>query len=197
MDEALALPTENAVRIALRTQQILAHESGVADTADPLGGSFAVERLTRDLEEEAEAYIRRIDDMGGSVAAIDFMQREIQDAAYRYQREVEERARIVVGVNEFVAAGGAPSAVDGPPAGALFQVDPGVGQALRERVIGFRAGRERDRAARALEALDQAARGKENLMPVLVEAVDAGVTLGEICERLRAVFGIHQPSVAF
>ena len=102
MDEALALPSEKAVRIALRTQQILAHESGVTATVDPLGGSYAVERLTRDIEEEASAYIAKIDDLGGAVAAIAFMQREIHDAAYRYQREVEERARIVVGVNEFV-----------------------------------------------------------------------------------------------
>jgi methylmalonyl-CoA mutase N-terminal domain/subunit len=195
MDEALALPTENAVRIALRTQQILAYESGVADTADPLGGSFAVERLTHDLEAEAEAYIRRIDEMGGAVAAIPFMQREIQDAAYGFQREVEEHARIVVGVNEFVATGGGPTG--DAPAGALFQVDPGVGDALRERVGRFRAGRDPDRAARAQDALERAARGRDNLMPVLIEAVDAGVTLGEICDRLRGVFGTHQPSVAF
>jgi methylmalonyl-CoA mutase N-terminal domain/subunit len=195
MDEALALPTENAVRVALRTQQILAHESGIADTADPLGGSFAVERLTHDLEGQAEAYIRTIDEMGGSVAAIPFMQREIQDAAYRYQREVEERARIVVGVNEFVTSG---EGTDGEPsAGALFQVDAGVGEALRERVVRFRAGRDPDRAARAQDALDRAARGRDNLMPVLIEAVDAGVTLGEICDRLRGVFGTHQPSVTF
>ena len=102
MDEALALPTERAVRIALRTQQILAFESGVADTVDPLGGSFAVERLTRDIEEAAEVYIKRIDELGGSVAAIGYMQREIQDAAYRWQREVEDKARVVVGVNDFV-----------------------------------------------------------------------------------------------
>ncbi len=187
MDEALALPSERAVRIALRTQQILAHESGVADTVDPLGGSFVVERLTADLEEEAEAYIRKIDDLGGAVAAIGFMQREIQDAAYRWQREVEERSRIVVGVNEFVSE-------EAPPAD-LFQVDPGVADALRERLARLRAGRDRDRAARALDSLEGAARGRDNLMPRLVEAVEAGVTLGEICDRLRAVFGVYQPSV--
>ncbi len=187
MDEALALPSERAVRIALRTQQILAHESGVADTADPLGGSFVVERLTADIEEEAEAYIRKIDGMGGAVAAIGFMQREIQDAAYRWQREVEDRSRIVVGVNEFVSE-------EAPPAG-LFQVDAGVADALRERLARLRAGRDRDRAARALDSLEAAARGRDNLMPRLVEAVEAGVTLGEICDRLRAVFGVYQPSV--
>jgi methylmalonyl-CoA mutase N-terminal domain/subunit len=189
MDEALALPTERAVRIALRTQQILACESGVADTVDPLGGSFAVERLTRDVEEHARVYIRKIDELGGSVAAIGYMQREIQDAAYRWQREVEDKTRIVVGVNEFVTD-------EAPPAN-LFQLDAGVGEALRERVARVRATRDRDRAARALDAVDQAARGRENLMPRLVEAVEASVTLGEICERLRGVFGVHEPSVTF
>jgi methylmalonyl-CoA mutase N-terminal domain/subunit len=189
MDEALALPTERAVRIALRTQQILAHESGVAGTVDPLGGSYAVERLTRDIEEGAEDYIRRIDELGGAVQAIGFMQREIQDAAYRWQREVEDKARIVVGVNEFVTE-------DGPPA-ALFQVDPGVSDALAERVARVRRGRDAARAARALDALEAAARGRANLVPLLVEAVEQAVTLGEICDRLRAVFGVHQPSVTF
>ena len=151
-DEALALPTETSVRIALRTQQVLAYESGVADTVDPLGGSFAVEQLTNDIEEAADVYIRKIDELGGSVAAIGFMQREIQDAAYRYQREVEDKRRIVVGVNEFVTD-------EAPPAN-LFQLDSGVGEALRERVARVRATRDRDRAARALDAVERAARGK-------------------------------------
>jgi methylmalonyl-CoA mutase N-terminal domain/subunit len=189
MDEALALPTERAVRIALRTQQILAHESGVADTADPLGGAYAVEALTRDIEAGAEAYIARIDGLGGSVAAIGFMQREIQDAAYRYQREVEDKARIVVGVNEFVT--------DEVPPSNLFQLEAGVGPALQERLARVRAGRDRDRALRALDTLEQGARGTSNMMPLIIEAVDASVTLGEICERLRSVFGVHQPSVTF
>jgi len=189
MDEALALPTERAVRIALRTQQILAFESGVADTVDPLGGSFAVERLTRDIEEHAEVYIGKIDELGGSVAAIGFMQREIQDAAFQWQREVEDKRRIVVGVNDFVT--------DDPPAGNLFQLDPGVGEALVERLARLRRTRDASRAGRALDALEAGARGRDNLMPLLVEAVEASVTLGEICERLRAVFGVHQPSVTF
>jgi methylmalonyl-CoA mutase N-terminal domain/subunit len=189
MDEALALPTERAVRIALRTQQILACESGVADTADPLGGSYAVERLTSDIEAGAEAYIQRIDEMGGAVSAIAFMQREIQDAAYRYQREVEDKARIVVGVNEFVT--------DEEQPANLFQLAPGVGEALAQRVARFRAGRKADGVHRALDALERGARGKDNLMPLIVEAVDAGVTVGEICQRLRAVFGVHQPAVTF
>ncbi len=189
MDEALALPTERAVRIALRTQQILAHESGVADVVDPLGGAFAVERLTDDVEEAAEVYIQKIDELGGAVQAIPFMQREIQDAAYRYQREVEDQARIVVGVNEYVTA-------DAPPAN-LFQVDPAVGGALAEKVARYRAARDRDAARRALDALETAARSRDNLLPRIVDAVEAAVTLGEICDRLRGVFGVHQPSVTF
>jgi len=189
MDEALALPSERAVRIALRTQQILAHESGVADIADPLGGSFAVERLTADIESAAEAYVRTIDDMGGAVAAIGFMQREIQEAAYRYQREIEDKRRLVVGVNEFVTDEERPA--------NLFQLDPGLSDALAERVGRFRAARDGDAARRALDALERGARGTENLMTLIVEAVNASVTLGEICDRLRAVFGVHQPSVTF
>ncbi|PYN89801.1 MAG: methylmalonyl-CoA mutase [Candidatus Rokuibacteriota bacterium] len=189
MDEALALPTERAVRIALRTQQILAHESGVADVADSLGGAFAIERLTNDIEEAARVYIGKIDDLGGAVAAIPFMQREIQDAAYRYQREVEDHARIVVGVNEYVT--------DDLPPGNLFQVDAAVGAALAERVARARATGDRDAAGRALDGLEAAARSRDNLLPLLVAAVEAGVTLGEICDRLRGVFGIHRPSVTF
>ncbi len=189
MDEALSLPSETAVRVALRTQQILAHESGVADTVDPLGGAYAVERLTRDLEEEAQALIGKIDGLGGAVHAIAFMQREIQEAAYRYQQEVESRARIVVGVNEFV--------VDEPPPGELFQVDPRVADALAERLDTVRRERDGDRAGRALEAVDRAARGRDNLLPPILEAVTARVTLGEICDTLRGVFGAHRPSVVF
>ncbi len=189
MDEALALPSEQAVRIALRTQQILAYESGVADTADPLGGAYAVERLTRQIEEEAETYIAKIDGLGGSVHAIGFMQREIQEAAYRYQQEVEAKSRIVVGVNEFVA--------EEPPPGGLFQVDPGVGEAQSARLLELRHRRDQDRARRALDRIEAAARGRDNLLPPILEAVDASMTLGEICDALRRVFGVHQPSVVF
>ena len=189
MDEALALPTERAVRIALRTQQVLAWESGVADVVDPLGGAFALERLTADIEEAATAYLRRIEELGGAVSAIAFMQREIQDAAYRYQREIEDKTRIVVGVNEFVTE-------EVPPAN-LFRVDPSVGDALAERLGRHRAARRRAAADAALDALERAARGRANLVPLMVEAVEAGATLGEICERLRGVFGVHQPSVTF
>jgi len=189
MDEALSLPSEDAVRIALRTQQILAHESGVADTIDPLGGSYTVERLTRLLEEEAETYIAKIDGLGGAVHAISFMQREIQEAAYRYQQEVESKARVVVGVNEFV--------IDEPPPGDLFQVDPAVAAAMGERLAALRKRRDAGKAGAALEAIDRAARGRDNLVPLILDAVRAEVTLGEICATLRGVFGAHRPSVVF
>ena len=189
MDEALALPTEASVRLALRTQQVLAHESGVADTADPLGGSYAMEAMTRSIEEEAETYIAKIDGLGGSVSAIGFMQREIQEAAYRYQQDVESKARLVVGVNEFV--------MDEPPAAGLFQVDAAVGAAMAERLDGLRRTRDAGAAARALEAVGRAARGHDNLIPFILDAVRAQVTLGEICDALRSVFGVHQPSVVF
>ena len=189
MDEALALPSEAAVRLALRTQQVLAHESGVADVVDPLGGSYTVERTTRRIEEDAETYIAKIDGLGGSVHAIPFMQREIQEAAYRYQQEVEARQRVVVGVNEFV--------MDEPPPANLFQVDASVGAALAERLAALRRARDASAASRALEAIDRAARGRDNLLPHILAAVRAQVTLGEICDTLRKVFGVHQPSVVF
>ncbi|MGH7365698.1 MAG: acyl-CoA mutase large subunit family protein [Candidatus Rokuibacteriota bacterium] len=189
MDEALALPSEAAARTALRTQQVLAHESGVADVVDPLGGSYTIERTTRRIEEEALTYIAKIDGLGGSVHAIPFMQREIQEAAYRYQQEVEGRQRVVVGVNEFV--------MDEPPPANLFRVDATVGQALAERLAALRRARDGGAAARALEAVDRAARGRDNLLPHILSAVRAQVTLGEICDTLRRVFGVHQPSVVF
>jgi methylmalonyl-CoA mutase, N-terminal domain len=189
MDEALALPSEAAVRTALRTQQVLAYESGVAATVDPLGGAYLVERLTREIEDAAVAYLDKIDGLGGAVAAIPFMQQEIQEAAYRYQQEVERKARIVVGVNEFVT--------DAPPPAALFQPDPGVEARQAERLRGLRRRRDRDRAARALDAVEAAARGTENLVPRLLDAVRADVTLGELGARLRGVFGVYRPSVVF
>jgi methylmalonyl-CoA mutase, N-terminal domain len=189
MDEALSLPSEAAVRTALRTQQILAYESGVAATVDPLGGAYLVERLTRDLEDAAEAYLDKIDGLGGAVAAIPFMQREIQDAAYRYQQEVETRARVVVGVNEFVT--------DASPPATLFQPAAAVEARQVERLHDLRRHRDGDRAARALDAVERAANGGDNLVPRLLDAVRADVTLGEIGTRLRAVFGVHRPSVAF
>jgi methylmalonyl-CoA mutase N-terminal domain/subunit len=189
MDEALSLPSEAAVRLALRTQQVLAHESGVADIVDPLGGSYSIERMTQRIEEEALTYIAKIDGLGGSVHAIPFMQREIQEAAYRYQQDVEAKQRVVVGVNEFV--------MDEPPPANLFQVDATVGRALAERLAVLRRTRDGSAAARAVEAVDRAARGRDNLLPHILTAVRAQVTLGEICDTLRGVFGVHQPSVVF
>jgi methylmalonyl-CoA mutase N-terminal domain/subunit len=188
MDEALALPSEEAVRIALRTQQILAHEAGVGATVDPLGGAYFVERQTGEIEEAAEAYLDKIEGLGGAVRAIAFMQQEIQDAAYRYQQEVETGQRIVVGVNEFVSEEAAPA--------RLFQPDPAVEARLVARLEALRRTRDGDRAGRALDALERGARGTQNLMPHLVEAVRARVTLGEIANRLRGVFGTHRPTVA-
>jgi methylmalonyl-CoA mutase N-terminal domain/subunit len=189
MDEALALPSEQAVRIALRTQQILAYESGVADTVDPLGGAYMVERLTDEIEEAALAYIDKIEGMGGALHAIGFMQREIQEAAYRYQQELETKARVVVGVNEFVTEEPLPS--------GLFAIDPEVEAGRQLFLGGLRARRNARVVAEARLALEQAARGDANLLPFILDAVKADVTLGEICDSLREVFGTHQPAVVF
>ena len=178
-----------AARIALRTQQILAYESGVADTVDPLGGAYLVERLTDEIEEAALAYIEKIDGMGGALHAISFMQREIQEAAYRYQQELEAKTRIVVGVNEFVSAAALPS--------GLFAVDPEVEGEQQAMLSRLRARRDSASSARARQALEEAARGRANLLPVILDAGKADVTLGEICESLREVFGSHQPTVVF
>ena len=189
MDEALSLPSEAAVGGARRPPQGQAPEAGGAASGDPRGGAATIERTTRRIEEEAETYIAKIDGLGGSVHAIPFMQREIQEAAYRYQQEVEARQRVVVGVNEFV--------MDEAPPANLFQVDPSLGAAIAERLAAVRRTRDASAAARALEAVDRAARGKDNLLPHILTAVRAQVTLGEICDTLRRVFGVHQPSVVF
>jgi methylmalonyl-CoA mutase N-terminal domain/subunit len=182
-DEALALPTEESVRIALRTQQIIAHESGAADTIDPLAGSYYVEALTSELERLASEYIAKIDSLGGAVKAIEqgFMQREIQDSAYDYQRQVEEGQRIVVGVNEFKIEEPAPS--------GLLRVDPAVGVLQKRKLEELRARRDNLAVQAALGELEQAARGDDNLMPYIFSAVKTYATLGEICDRLRNVFG--------
>jgi|YNPNPStandDraft_1061719.scaffolds.fasta_scaffold00774_16 methylmalonyl-CoA mutase N-terminal domain/subunit len=191
MDEAYALPTEEAVQIALRTQQLIAYETGVADTVDPLAGSFYIENLTREIEERAMEYIRKIDDMGGSPAAIEqgFIQREIQDAAYRYQKDIESGDRVIVGVNRFQT--------DEAPLRGLLRVDPAVRDRQTERLKEIRAKRDAGRVQRQLASLREAARGKENLMPPILECVRAQATLGEICDVLREVFGEYQASVTF
>jgi methylmalonyl-CoA mutase N-terminal domain/subunit len=189
MDEALALPTEKAVQIALRTQQILAYESGVADVIDPLGGSYFVEDLTNRLEAEAREYIETIDSMGGALAAIEkgFQQKEIQEAAYRYQMQVENKERIIVGVNEFVVA-----EEEHPE---ILRVDPAIGQRQVEKLRRLRATRDNAAVERMLDRIEQAARGTENLVPIMVEAVENRVTLGEISHRLRKVWGEQREPV--
>ena len=182
-DEALSLPTEEAVRVALRTQQILAYESGVADVVDPLAGSYYVEYLTNVIEERAWDYIRRIDALGGSVHAIErgFMQAEIEQAAYDYQLALEEERAIVVGVNRFTQ--------EEEERPALLRVDPEVGRQQAAKLATLRLRRNNERVEQTLSALQRGAEGTENLMPLIVDAVEAYATLGEISNALRHVFG--------
>jgi methylmalonyl-CoA mutase N-terminal domain/subunit len=188
-DEALSLPTEDSVRIALRTQQVIAHESGVADTVDPLAGSYFIEALTDEVEARAQAYIDEIDAMGGALAAIEagFIQREIQNAAYRAQRAVEEGEATVVGVNRFQ--------VEETHKPELLRVDPAIEEAQRARLGALRERRDAARVGELLSQLDMAARGNENLLPLFVTCVEADVTLGEICGVLREVWGEYRPSM--
>jgi len=190
-DEALALPTEASVRIALRTQQILAYESGVAETPDPLAGSYYVETLTDSIEEGVLAYIKRIDDLGGAVKAIEqgYIQQEIQDSAYAWQMDVEKNERVVVGLNKFQVK-------EGPPKG-LLRVDPAVGENQVAKLRALRARRDNAAVTAALEALKVAAMGSDNLMPYILTAVKTYATLGEVCDVLRGVFGEYRPSVMF
>jgi methylmalonyl-CoA mutase N-terminal domain/subunit len=190
-DEALALPTEASVRIALRTQQILAYESGVAETPDPLAGSYYVESLTDSVEEGVLAYLKRIDDMGGAVKAIEqgYIQQEIQDSAYAWQMDVEKNERVVVGLNKFQVK-------EEPPKG-LLHVDPAVGERQVAKIAALKAKRDGAAVAAALGALKAAAAGDDNLMPPILAAVKAYATLGEICDVLRGVFGEYRPSVMF
>jgi methylmalonyl-CoA mutase N-terminal domain/subunit len=188
-DEALSLPTEAAVRIALRTQQILAFESGVANTIDPLGGSYAVEAMTDRLQAEAEALLERVEALGGMVRAIEtgFVQREIQEAAYQLQREIDAGERVVVGVNRFRD--------DAGTAIPIHRVDPALEREQVERLGRFRSRRDAATAQAALEALGRAATGGDPLMPCIVECVDRDATLGEISDTLRQVFGEHRENV--
>ena len=185
LDEAWALPTEFAATIALRTQQIIAHESGVTNTADPLGGSYFVEALTDEVERGAWDYIEKIDALGGMVNAIEraYPQREIAEAAYRYQVAVDRKEKIIVGVNDYVAQ-------EKPL--EILQIDETVAARQAERLRKLRAERSSDEVARRLGALRKAAAGKENMMPFIYEAVKAYATLGEICDAMRDVFGIYE-----
>jgi methylmalonyl-CoA mutase, N-terminal domain len=185
LDEAWALPTEFAATLALRTQQIIAHESGVTNTVDPLGGSYFVEALTNEVERGARDYIDRIDALGGMVAAIEraYPQREIAEASYRYQMAVDRKEKIIVGVNDYVA--------EEKPI-EILQIDETVADRQAERLGKLRAERSTEEVERRLAALSRAAAGKENLMPYLYDAVKAYATLGEICDALRAVFGVYE-----
>jgi len=187
-DEALGLPTEDSVRIALRTQQIIANESGVADVIDPLGGSWAIEALTDEMQGHAEQYLAKIDEMGGMVHAISkgYVQREIQEAAYAWQRRVEAKDQVVVGVNAFKS--------EEPPV-PVMKVDPALELAQVERVRALRRDRNGAAAQAAVDAVRRAARGTENLMPFIVDAVKAEATLGEISDAMRDVFGEYRETV--
>ena len=190
MDEALSLPSEGAARVALRTQQIVAHESGLADVVDPLGGAWVVEAWTDRVEEEARAYLEKIEGMGGALTAIErgFQQREIHEAAYRTQRAIEAGEQVVVGVNRF--------RVDHEETIPSFRVDEAAQRAQVERLRTVRKRRDGTRVKRGLAALEAAARGSENLMPLLVDAVDASASIGEITGTLVPVFGEYREGVA-
>ncbi|HXU63297.1 MAG TPA: methylmalonyl-CoA mutase family protein [Polyangia bacterium] len=188
-DEALALPTETSARIALRTQQILAHESGVADVTDPLGGAYAIEALTSQIVTRAAAMIAEIDRLGGMVAAIEagYPQREIERRALEHQRAIESGARVIVGVNRYDDGAAAP-----PP--ALHRTDPAIEVAQREALARLRSGRDGAAAHQALARLRQAAQGTENVLPFILAAVKARVTLGEVSDVFRDLFGEYRPS---
>ncbi|MBI4550764.1 MAG: methylmalonyl-CoA mutase, partial [Candidatus Latescibacteria bacterium] len=190
-DEALALPSEQAVQVALRTQQILAHETGVADVVDPLGGSYFVERLTDEIEAKVQEYLGRIEGMGGALAAIEqgYMQREIQESSYRHQRAVDEGRKVVVGVNKFTS--------EEPRMEGLLRIDAAQAKRQLERLERFRAGRDQAQVRDAIGRLEEAAAGVDNTMPHILAAVESHATLGEIADALRRVFGEQKESLVF
>jgi methylmalonyl-CoA mutase N-terminal domain/subunit len=189
MDEAMALPSERAVRIALRTQQIIAYESGVVNTVDPLGGSYTIEALTNRMEEGCFEYFKKIDEMGDMFSAIErgFPQREIADSAYRYQKEVDTKQRVLVGVNDFLQGNEEPIEIP------IHTITPESEQRHLERLRRVRRERDQSAVASALQRLENAARdGRDNLMPYIVDAVRAYATLGEMCNLLRGVYGEYR-----
>ena len=188
-DEALALPTEPSALLALRTQQILATESGVVNTIDPLAGSYVIEKLTDEIEAKAGEYLRKIDAMGGMVCAIEagYPQREIQQAAYEYQQAIERGDRVVVGVNQYVD-----QTRSSPP---LLRIDPEIERTQVERLTSLRTRRDAARVQSMLQAVETTARTERNLLPAILEAVKAYATVGEISDALRRVFGEYQESV--
>ena len=190
-DEAYALPSEEAVRIALRTQQIIAYESSVADTIDPLAGSYYIEYLTDRIEEEAMKYIGKIDSMGGAVAAIEkgYIQREIVESAYRYQKDIESSKKVIVGVNAFTTEEKTPI--------PILRVDAAVEKRQIEKLNRMKRKRNRLKVDNVLDKLRRAAEGDQNLMPVILEAVKAYASLGEICGVLKEVFGEYRAPTIF
>lgn len=190
MDEALALPTQKAVQIALRTQQIIAYETGAADTVDPLAGSYVIESLTDDIVKRAQDYIQKIDDLGGALKAIEagFINLEIQDAAYAYLKAVESGEQVIVGVNQFN--------IGDEVHPDLLRVNPEIEAAQRAKLAAMRAKRDNSKVAELRGQLETAAKAKENLMPLLVTCVENELTLGEICHTLRGVFGEYRPNVS-
>jgi methylmalonyl-CoA mutase N-terminal domain/subunit len=186
-DEALGLPTERAARMALRTQQVIAFESGVTDTVDPLGGSYFVESLTDAVEEAAWAYIRRVDDLGGAVAAIEagYMQDEIEQASFEYVKAIEDGEKVIVGVNRYVE--------DEPGQPDVLTIDPTLQAAQVARTQRVRAERDQRAVDNALRDVEAAARGTQNLLVPMREALRRMATLGEVSDVLRGVFGVHQP----
>jgi methylmalonyl-CoA mutase N-terminal domain/subunit len=186
LDEALGLPTQEAAGLALRTQQVIAHESGVADVADPLGGSYVVEAWTEEIVQRARDYIRRIDEMGGALAALErgFQQREIAEAAYRFQMAVEEKRELVVGVNVFRSEQEVPR--------EILRIDPAGEREQVERVRALRERRNKTRAASSIADLTTAAQEDRNLLPSILDCVRAEVTLGEISDALRGVYGEYR-----
>jgi methylmalonyl-CoA mutase N-terminal domain/subunit len=185
-DEALALPTESSARLALRTQQVIAHESGAADTVDPLAGSYYVEYLTDEIEKRAETYLEKIDRMGGAMAAIEkkFYQSEIAESAYKYQRAVERKEKVIVGVNEFQT--------DEADKLETLEINPAVRELQTKRLQELRAKRSAESVQRSLDDLRRVARGTANLLPLILTAVESYATVGEISDTLRQVWGEYK-----
>jgi len=201
LDEAWALPSEFAATLALRTQQVLAYESGVTNTADPFGGSYFLETLTGEVERGALDYIARIDALGGMVAAIEsaYPQREIADAAYRYQMAIDRKEKIVVGVNAYQTTEELSEKTPQAKSGGeieLLQIDESASRSQQDRLRNLRSGRSADEVRRRLDDLCRAAEGAQNLMPFLLYAVKSYATLGEMCDALRSVFGTYEEAAA-
>ncbi|HSQ33880.1 MAG TPA: methylmalonyl-CoA mutase family protein, partial [Peptostreptococcaceae bacterium] len=188
-DEALALPTEDSVRVALRTQQIVANESGVADSIDPLAGSYYIESLTNSIETEAMNLISKIDELGGAPSAIEkgFIQQEIMESAYKYQKEIEDKKRIIVGVNKFQVEEDSPK--------GLLRVDPTVGEGQKQRIDELKNKRDNDKVKETLQVLRKACNSNENMMPYILDAVKSYATLGEICGVMREEFGEYKQTI--